>query len=391
MAEKTAKGKAKVKRVLRSLRHEEPDRIPLFEYYWTGFVRRWRDELGLASDADPYKYYDIDVLNVGPNMDPHIRPFQIVKQDESETVLRTGFGAYVRKVHAFPMPQYADFETDTIEKVQSFTFEDPWDERRFFSGGDDHVNCVGDDVIVRDIPSFLERVSDLTTDFCLFGSVLEATEFMVRSIGQLNMLLWIGLYPDEIGRFAQRINAWSLELSEAQLEAADGMLDGMLIAGDVAYAGNLFFSPDYWRKYFEPGLKAIVDAVHARGMPVLYHGCGNVGQILEDYIEVGIDGYHPLEAKAGLDVIHLRRELGHGLAFIGNNDVRLWAEADREKLEPYTLRKLNAGKGGGYFFGSDHSVPSDVSGATYDWLVNLVRACGNYPLELGEHDIPDLT
>ena len=390
MAEKTAKGKAKVERVLNSLRHEEPDRIPLFEYYWTSFVRRWREELGMPGNADPYEYYDIDVLNVGPNMDPHIRPFQIVKQNESETVLSTGFGAYVRKVHAFPMPQYAGFETDTIEKVQSFTFDDPWDDRRFFSAGDDHVNCVGDDVISRNIPAFVDRVGALAPDFCLLGSVLEASEFMVRSIGQLNMLLWIGLHPDDIGHFAERINAWSLELARAQLEAADGLLDGMLIAGDVAYTGNMFFSPDYWRKYFKPGLKAIADLAHERSMPVLYHGCGNVGQILEDYIEVGIDGYHPLEAKTGLDVIHLRRELGHRLTFIGNNDVRLWAEGDLEKLKPYTLRKLNAAKGGGYFFGSDHSVPSDVSGDTYDWLVNLVRERGSYPLELGEYDIPDL-
>ena len=50
------------------------------------------------------------------------------------------------------------------------------------------------------------------------------------------------------------------------------------------------------------------------------------------------------------------------------------------------LRKLNAAKGGGYIFQSDHSVASDVSGQTYDYIVKLVRQYGQYPLNLGEFD-----
>jgi uroporphyrinogen decarboxylase len=54
------------------------------------------------------------------------------------------------------------------------------------------------------------------------------------------------------------------------------------------------------------------------------------------------------------------------------------------------LRKLNAAKGGGYIVQSDHSVPSNVSGRNYDFVVNLVREYGRYPLQLGEFEIPDL-
>ena len=50
------------------------------------------------------------------------------------------------------------------------------------------------------------------------------------------------------------------------------------------------------------------------------------------------------------------------------------------------LRKLNAAKGGGYIFQSDHSVAGDVSGQTYDYIVKLVREYGNYPLDLGEYN-----
>ena len=54
------------------------------------------------------------------------------------------------------------------------------------------------------------------------------------------------------------------------------------------------------------------------------------------------------------------------------------------------LRKLNAAKGGGYIFQSDHSVPSNVSGERYEYVIGLVRRHGSYPLALGEFDIPEL-
>lgn len=47
-----------------------------------------------------------------------------------------------------------------------------------------------------------------------------------------------------------------------------------------------------------------------------------------------------------------------------------------------TLRKLNAAKGDGYIFQSDHSESSAVSGQTYDYIVKLVREYGQYPIRL---------
>jgi uroporphyrinogen-III decarboxylase len=134
-----------------------------------------------------------------------------------------------------------------------------------------------------------------------------------------------------------------------------------------------------------------VDLCHQQGLPVIYHGCGNVNRIFEDYIEVGVDAYNPLEAKAGLDVVDLRRRFGHRIAFCGNLDVITWAEGNRDQIKQMVLTKLNAAKGGGYIVQSDHSVPSNVSAESYDYVVNLVRERGQYPLQLGEYDIPDLS
>ena len=387
--QRTANCLRKLERMNKTLRHQEADRVPVSDFFWGSFLERWRRDLGLPCDTDIYRYYDLDWIVTIPNMDPKITPFQVLSQDDEQVIVRTGFGAVIRKRYDYPMPAFLGFETDSIRKAAAFQFDDAWDERRFFRAGDNQIAGVGDG-FRRDLPPWIETVNSLYPDFPVFGSICEGQEMLWRIIGSENVMLWIGLYPEEVGRFVERINRFALELTVAQIEAAAGMLDGMVIWGDVAYKKGLFFSPRYWRRYFKPGVKAIVDACHERGLPVIYHGCGNVRSIFEDFIEVGVDACNPLEAKAGLDVVELRRQFGHRIAFCGNMDVIAWADANREELKRIVLTKLNAAKGGGYIFQSDHSVPGNISGENYDYVVNLVREFGRYPLRLGDYDLPDL-
>jgi uroporphyrinogen-III decarboxylase len=209
-----------------------------------------------------------------------------------------------------------------------------------------------------------------------------------RIVGSEDAMLWMAEAPDEIARFVDRLHEFTLGILKAQIRAARGMLDGVVIWGDVAYKKGLLFSPVFWRKHFKPGVKALVDECHAHGLPVIYHGCGNVKRIFQDFIELGVDAYNPLEFKAGLDAVELRREYGHGIAFCGNMDVQLWASGTEEQLRAAVLTKLNAAKGGGFIFQSDHSVPGNVSASNYEFVVKLVREYGRYPLQLGEFDIP---
>ena len=50
------------------------------------FRERWRRDLGLPADADPYYHYDLDFIVTVPNMDPHIRPFETIREDDEEVV-----------------------------------------------------------------------------------------------------------------------------------------------------------------------------------------------------------------------------------------------------------------------------------------------------------------
>lgn len=375
----------KLERMRTALGHREPDRVPISDFFWGSFIQRWRQDLGLPDDADPYYHYDLDWMVTLPNLDPWIRSFETVREDREEVIVKTGFGAIMRKRFTLPMPEMTEWETNTIEKLEGVEFDDPHDRRRYFEAGDNQIAGVGDG-FERNIPPWIVTVKSVHPDFPVFGSVIECSECLTRLVGQENTMLWIGMYPERFGSCINRIGAFYLDCAKAEIEAAKGLLDGLVIWGDVAYKKNMFFSPDYWRTYFKPWVKAIADYAHSKGLMVIYHGCGNINLILNDYIELGIDAMHPLEAKADLDAVTLRRQYGQKLGICGNSNMQVWETGDKELIRKEVLRKLNAAKGGGYIFQSDHSVASDVSGHTYDFIVKLVREFGNYPIQLGEFD-----
>ena len=377
----------KLDRVNKALRHEEPDRVPISDFFWGSFVERWRRELDLPADANPYYHYDLDWIVTVPNMDPWIRPFETLKEDAEEVVVKTGFGAVLHKHFQFPMPEMRAWETDTFEKLEQAVFDDPRDRRRFFAAGDNQIAGVGDG-FQRNSPAWLETVKSLHPDFAVYGSMIEVSECLTRLIGQENAMLWMAEYPERMGQVINRIGAFYLEMAQAEIEAGAGWLDGFVIWGDVAYKKCTFMSPRYWREYFKPWVAQMVAHAHAHGLPVIYHGCGNVKAIFRDYIEMGIDAYNPLEAKAGMDAVDLRRQYGHAIGFCGNSNIQVWETGDRDAIRREVLRKLNAAKGGGFIFQSDHSVTSAVSGHSYDYVVQLVREHGRYPIQLGELDEP---
>ena len=229
-------------------------------------------------------------------------------------------------------------------------------------------------------PRGSKRCKSLWPDFPVYGSMIEASECVTRLLGQLNTMLWIGEWPERFGQQLLRIGEFYYRCAEAEIEASQGLLDGFVIWGDVAYRNGMFFSPDYWRAYFKPAVKAMIDLCHQHDLPVIYHGCGNVHAILPDFIEMGLDAFNPLEAKADMDVCDLRQRYGHTMGFCGNSDIRVWERGDPAEIRREVLHRLQAARGGGMIFQSDHSVASDVSGHTYDLIVKLVREFGRYPL-----------
>ena len=381
----TGKGAEKTARVLAAIEHREPDRVPRGEFFWTNFIRRAKAEGRVGADFNPYSHWDLDLIVINPNMDPHITGIQVLEDAPERKVVKTGYGATILRQRQYPMPHYDSFDTQTFEQMEAFVFDDPKDPRRYFEAIDDQINCVGDELNLG-LPSWMDRVNSCVDDFCVFGSVCEIQEQLWRMIGSENLFYKLGEDPDRLGRFIERVGDFLVGIAEGQIEAARGKLSGMYVWGDIAYVKGMLFSPKLWRRHYKPQLQRICRAIRAAGLKAIYHGCGNASAVFEDMIEAGVDMYNPLEAKAGLDVVDLKRRFGRRLGFNGNINVQALETNDRGKVRGEVLRKLNAAKGGGYIFQSDHSVPDTVDFETYDYAMQLVREYGRYPLDLGECD-----
>jgi|YNPNPStandDraft_1061719.scaffolds.fasta_scaffold16556_3 uroporphyrinogen decarboxylase len=370
---------AKIARLRAALSHREADRVPVGEAFWTGFLLRCKEKWG--ADFDPYRYFDLDYIIITPNMDPHIKPFEIISQKGEDIVIKTGFEAVIRRSGALPMPHFESFSINRPEEMETFQFDDPADPRRFYQAGDDQINGVGD-ALARNIPAWDERVNAYVEDFAVLGSVCEPYEFLWRIIGSDKALLWLGSETEALQAFVDRIGDFLYRFAEAQIKAAQGRLVGMYIWGDVAYRNGMFFSPALWRRIFKPHVKALIDLFHRHGLFVIYHGCGDARKIFDDFVEMGLDAYNPLEAKANLDVVELKKQYAGKLAFVGNIDVRVLEQGDPEAIRREVLYKLQAAKGGGWVFQSDHSVTSAVAPESYALAIRLLREHGNYPLKV---------
>jgi len=374
-----SRASGKTKRLRAALSHREGDRVPVGEFFWTGFLERCKAKWG--RDFDPYRHFDLDYVVITPNLDPHIQPFDVIERGEQDVIIKTGFGAAIRRSGDLPMPSFEDFSIKRPEELAGFTFDPPHDPRRFYQAGDDQINCVGD-TLLRNIPAWDERVNAYVDDFAIFGGVCEPYEYLWRIIGSAASLEWMASDPGPLARFVDRIGEFMLALCRAQIEAGRGRLCGMYIWGDVAYRRGMLFNPRLWREVFKPHVRSLIDLCRSNGLMTIYHGCGNASAIFEDLVEIGLACYNPLEAKADLDVVELKKQYAGRLAFCGNIDVRVLESGDPEAIESHVLYKLQAAKGGGWVFQSDHSVTSGVAPESYEVAVAALRRYGVYPLSI---------
>jgi hypothetical protein len=371
--------KLKEDRLRAALSNKEGDRVPVSDFFWTGFMERAKEQWG--ADLDLYRKFDLDYIVVNPNMDPVIRDFEILEDDGVNIKLRTGFGAVIRRSGTAPMPHFDSFSVSAPEEMESFVLEPAKDRRRLYRQGDDQINGVGD-AIGRNIPSWDDRVNAYHRDMPVFGSICEAYEFLWRCIGTENSLIWMLEEPGMFGAFVKRLGNFLVGLTEYQIEESRGRLSGMYVWGDVAYVNGMMFSPEVWREHFKPIVDRIIRVCHDAGLMVIYHGCGDARRIYDDFIEIGLDGYNPVECKAHLDAVELRKDFGGKLCFVGNIDVRELESGSRDRIKRQALYKLQSAAGGGWICQSDHSVTSGVSPDSYAYMVELIREYGVFPLDM---------
>jgi len=158
--------------------------------------------------------------------------------------------------------------------------------------------------------------------------------------------------------------------------------DVIIVPGDLAGEQTTIMSPQHYREYIKPYHKEIVDHAHRRGAKIVKHSDGNVWPILDDLLQVGFDGIHPIQPQC-MDIAEVKAYLAGRACILGNIDCRyllpFGTEEEVEKCVKETIEK--AAPGGGYIISSSNSIHPGCKPENY---IAMVRAAHKYRAYNGE-------
>lgn len=347
-------------RFLAALEHREADRVAIHDNPWFTTTERWHRE-GLPGDVTPEEYFAFEMVHL-PWGDASLRlEREVVDETDEYIVERNTNGALIRNwKHATSTPELID---------HTLTSREAWEELKpRLAFAEDRLTLDG-----------CRETYDGAREkgrFIVFGSVV-GYDRLSSVVGPGTLLPALKTDPDWV---SEMVAAWAdLNVAAAEVILARGFdFDGAFLYDDMGYRGTPFFSNGVYRAVLKPHHKRMCDFFRGRGKKVLLHSCGYVAPLIPDLVEAGFDCLQPLEVKAGMDLLALKKEYGDHLAFMGGIDVRAMS-ASPEVRENEIRTKVGAAKrGGGYIFHSDHSVPDDVSFEQYCDVIRLVKEYGAF-------------
>jgi len=171
-------------------------------------------------------------------------------------------------------------------------------------------------------------------------------------------------------------------MAAVEMAAAAGA-DVVALEGDLAFNTNTLMSPDQYRRFVKPYHAEIVGFCHKKGLKIVKHSDGNLWPILDDLVEVGFDGIHPIQPQC-MDIGEVKASLKGRAAVLGNIDcsflLPFGSEEEVEDSVRDTIR--TAAPGGGYIISSSNSIHPGVKPENYIAMVKAARKYGAYPIRV---------
>ena len=116
------------------------------------------------------------------------------------------------------------------------------------------------------------------------------------------------------------------------------------------------------------------EKVKGSGKVVALHSCGNIGMILGDLIDIGLDIYQTVQPEV-YDLGMIKTQYGKNLSFWGGiSTQRLLPFAKPEELKSAVLEIIRVmSDNGGYIASPTHRVPADVPPENIVALVEVLK------------------
>ena len=355
MSELTSK-----ERFTRMYEHRDADRVPIIDSPWGATIERWQRE-GMPKNMDYTNFFGLDkTVGIGVDNSPQFEARTIDETDEYIT-RTSSWGATLRTwKHAASTPEFLDF-----------TIKDPdsWKKtKERITPSENRINWKN---LEKNFKNWQESGAWISAGLW-FG--FDVTHSWI--VGTERLLLALIENPE-----------WCKDMFSHLLETHLTLLDMVWDAGykfdciswpdDMGYKGTQFFSVDMYRNLVKPFHKRAIDWAHAKGIKAHLHSCGDVNPLIPELLDIGLDALNPLEVKAGMNPLQLKKDYGDKLVLHGGVNAVLWDNPEAIKAEMESvIPKLK--ENGGYIFSSDHSVPSSVSLEDFKNIVEYAKKLGKY-------------
>ncbi len=348
-------------RVKCALAHREADTVPILEFVYSR--KFFKEVVGTVPEGYTAEYIMKCAQRVG--YDAVVIPFggySSFEYNKAERYQDEWGTTYQKEENAWPSDAPVDFPVKTPEDWKNYAMPDS------------------------SIPSRTDGIKtairmNADSHKFIIGNVRGPFSGGWLLTGFLEMCIDMYEHPDMIHSILAKVADFSIA---GGLRLLDEGADALLIADDYGSNTAPFMSPDQFRAFVLPEVSRMLDSFHRRGAKVIMHSDGQITPFLPFLTEKGIDGYHPLERAAGMDIAGLKEQYGKKLVLIGNvNNKTTLVTGSVQDVENEVKECIRAAaKGGGYILASDHSVHDDIPNENIFALYEAGRKYGKYPITL---------
>jgi len=153
---------------------------------------------------------------------------------------------------------------------------------------------------------------------------------------------------------------------------------GVWIYDDMAYNSGPMFSPSSFEKVFLPAYGRMVKEYKAAGAKwVVLHSDGNIMPVLDMLVDAGIDGLNPLEQRAGMDLVEIRRRHPRLILTGGMDNTETLIKGPPERIAREAREIIDMGRHGGVVIGT-HSISPEIPLANFEVYDQVCRSYGDF-------------
>ncbi len=194
------------------------------------------------------------------------------------------------------------------------------------------------------------------------GNLLETGQMLFRND---NFLMMLAAEPARAHDFLDRLVEAHLVDLERFLSDVGPYIDIIVFGDDLGMQTGPQISPRTYREFFKPRhalmWKRAKELADAR---VMLHCCGGVRELLPDLIDAGLDAINPVQISCrGMDAAALKRDFGRDLVFWGGgaDTQSMLPQGTPSQVADHVRRQIEIWRpGGGFVFQQVHNIMANV-------------------------------